>query len=149
MILNVTSNSRVIQDTLRKLHIRLVETIPLMTNLGGIIQSSARKRIAITKQSPSGQAWKPLSQRTVSERIAKGRDPLDILRRTSALINSIQLGEVTANRVTVGSPLEYAGKHQLGDAANRIPARPFLGLDDDDKEVLELAAVQHLESAIR
>jgi len=149
MILNVTSNSRIIQNTLRKLQLRLIETRPLMVNIGGIIQSSARKRIATTKQSPNGQAWKPLSRRTVAERIAEGRDPLDILRRTSALLNSIQLGEATASRVTVGSPLEYAGKHQLGDPANRIPARPFLGLDDDDKEVLELAAVQHLEVALR
>jgi len=148
MILNVTNDSHLVRDALRKLQLRLVDSRPLMGLIGAAFVQSARKRIAMTKQAPNGQAWRPLSQRTIAERAAEGRNTTDILRRTSALLNSIQIGELTANRVVVGTPLHYAGKHQFGDPANRIPARPFIGLSDEDKQDIEEVALSYVRAGI-
>lgn len=57
------------------------------------------------------------------------------LLNTGALRNSIQVGAVTKSSVTVGTNLPYAAIHQFGGMAGRgrkvrIPARPFMGLDD-------------------
>lgn len=80
------------------------------------------------QQSPSGVAWKPLSQRTINMRRKgpKKSRSIQILRDTGTLMNSI--GFRAGNGwCECGTNVEYARKHQFGIG---VPARPFLGLSE-------------------
>jgi len=87
-----------------------------------------RQRIAQEKTSPDGQPWRPWSLATLRQRTRDGTLAGGLLNRTGALINSIQY-KLTGFSLTVFSSATYAKYLQLG--TNRMPARPFLGWNQD------------------
>lgn len=107
-------------------------------------------------RAPDGTPWPPLSPVTLMMEVkakerAKGRrlTPREVHRithrkplvRESRLKNSISW-KVVGNRIYVGTNLEYARIHQFGGYAGRgrkvrIPARPYLGLTEEDREEAE------------
>ena len=55
----------------------------------------------------------------------------------------------TTDRLEFGTDRKYGATHQFGDPRRNIPARPFLGLSDDDhREVLDILQ-EHLRDALR
>ena len=107
-------------------------------------------------RAPDGSLWPPLSPATLAkevrprDRLKRGgisaaaqrrvalRKPLVV---TARLKNSISW-KVAGNRIYVGTNLEYARIHQFGGYAGRgrkvrIPARPYLGLTEEDREEAE------------
>lgn len=107
-------------------------------------------------RAPDGTPWPPLSPATLAkevrprDRLKRGgisaaaqrrmalRKPLVV---TARLKNSISW-KVVGNRIYVGTNLEYARIHQFGGYAGRgrkvrIPARPYLGLTEEDREEAE------------
>lgn len=109
---------------------------PLLAEIGSALEDSSRKRF-VSQESPDGVSWAPLSEFTLSRK-KSGR----ILYESGDLHDSIKF-ELGADFVQiVAGPTEYAATHQFGRADNRlfggplapIPARPFLGLSDDDQD---------------
>ena len=137
-------------DQLNTLVSRLgaAETEELLTEIGGILAESTRERIYETKTSPDGAPWVP------------NREGTSILLRTGDHLYGSIAFIATNSEVEVGSNWEYAHVHQFGMTirpvrAKRlvfrvggevwrarsvtIPARPFVGLSDDDEaEVIRL-----------
>lgn len=76
-----------------------------------------------TETAPDGTKWRPLSPRTASKRVGKGRRRgFDhILRVTTRLYQSVSY-EVLTDGVQWGSNLAYARIHQLGGTID-MPAR--------------------------
>jgi phage virion morphogenesis protein len=122
------------------------DTEPLMTDIGATLESSTRERIEETKTSPDGAAWPPNREGT-STLLATGRH----LRDSVAFIAS-------ASSVEVGASWEFAHIHQFGATISpknarflsfvsggkrvvakkvTIPARPFVGLSDQDARKVE------------
>ena len=115
---------------------------PAMKDIGEYLLRTTRERFADEK-GPDGTPWAPLSEHT------KRRKKRNVER---VLTEHGYLGGTLAYRagpqeVEVGSPLVYAGTHQFGAEKGAfgsgggspipwgdIPARPFLGLSDDDRE---------------
>ncbi|MCY4123519.1 MAG: phage virion morphogenesis protein, partial [Acidobacteria bacterium] len=91
---------------------------------------------------PDGKAWKP-SRRAVEE---GGQTLVD----KAFLRNSIT-HVASAGGVDVGTNVIYAAIHQFGSGGlerpKNIPARPFLGLDDDDADAIERLVLARLASA--
>lgn len=109
-----------------------------------------------TKTAPDGSAWKTLSPLTQQ---LKGND--NILIGKNNLLDSITSYSTDSSAV-VGTAADYAATHQFGATIRpkngqylrfgnerggasltsvTIPARPFIGLsDDDEREILDLAA---------
>ncbi|NJL32993.1 MAG: phage virion morphogenesis protein [Chloroflexaceae bacterium] len=129
------------------------DTEPLMTDIGAVLESSTRERIEETKTSPDGAAWPP-NRAGTSTLLATGRH----LRDSVAFIAS-------ADHVEVGAAWEFAHVHQFGatiSAKNArllsfmaggqrvfakqvtIPARPFVGLSDQDGRKVERLATDWL-----
>lgn len=89
-----------------------------------------------------------------------GKKPL--IGETKQLSTKI-FSRATAHSVEVGSPLEYAGVQHFGAKQGEfgrsrrggpipwgdIPARPFLGLSDDDQAAVLDILQDHLERALR
>lgn len=107
-------------------------------------------------RAPDGTPWPPLSLATLEkevrprDRLKRGGISAAAQRRmalrkplvkTVGLKNSISW-KVVGSRIYVGTNLEYARIHQFGGYAGRgrkvrIPARPYLGLTEEDLEEAE------------
>lgn len=85
---------------------------PTYRAIGSYLVSSTQRRFE-TKVDPRGRTWTPLGLRTIKERIRLGSEPDDILVREGDLRRTIVSSADDAH-VEVGSPLVYAGIHQLG-----------------------------------
>jgi phage virion morphogenesis protein len=113
--------------------------------LGAFAVSAAEERITSTRAAPDGTPWaawsenyaatriKIVQRKSGSKKIKKGtllRDSNLLLRRLTYHVNG-------AESVEAGSNLVYAAIHQFGGTDEMparlaaIPARPYLGLSDD------------------
>lgn len=130
---------------------------PLMANIGRLLEASARDRIEATNTTPEGVPW-PVSLRAQED----GGKTLFEKGRLAASLHNIP----DRNSVEVGSNLIYAGVHQdgatilpvNGDAlvfklANgrtvtvgsvTIPARPYLGVSEQDAADIDKAVAHYL-----
>ena len=95
------------------------------------------------------ERWPPLARSTIKQREKQGHWPGKILQRTGSLASSVS-SESDTHSASVGTNKPYAAIQQFGGLAgrnksSRIPARPFLALDEDDlKEIIEV-----LEEALK
>lgn len=135
--------------------------------VGEALVSSTRERFR-TSRDPTGRPWKSLSERTVqagfkkkdytkSGRLRKGVAEREakrkILVQSARLKNSVS-SDADSTRVAVGSNLDYARIHQQGGDAGRgkkvsIPARPYLGVSDDDQREIERLTERFLKEPFR
>lgn len=128
------------------------DTQPLMEHLGGVLETQVDERFD-SQQGPDGERWSP------SARVKSGGGSKTLTDR-AIMRNSIHS---IANRtsVEVGTNIKYAGVHQGGATIRaktskglrfqlpgglgwrrvmevEIPARPFLGLSQDNtSEILD------------
>lgn len=114
---------------------------PALVSIGEILKESTQKRFMSTT-APDGSAW--LLNSVLSTLLYKDGDRP--LTDDGTLGNTINYQILDANSVAVGSPMEYAAMQQFGGTKSEfpnlwgdVPARPFLGLSDDDsKQILEM-----------
>nr|WP_281171250.1 phage virion morphogenesis protein [Maridesulfovibrio bastinii] len=116
-------------------------TQELMDAVGDTLRTSVVQRFK-TGIGPDGKKWKP-SQRAIKQ---SGQT----LVKNKVLMESIDY-EATPQMVCVGSNEVYARIHQLGGEAGRghkvkLPARPYLGIDDEDRAEIKALMVEHLKS---
>ncbi|MBN7785138.1 phage virion morphogenesis protein [Ponticoccus gilvus] len=139
----------------------------LMDVIGAVLVNGAVERISTTNVSPEGAPW-PKSLRAQLGGADEGEPGAGnagpTLHDSGRLMRSItSLAEPA--RVSVGSNLIYAGVHQTGatirpkaakalffSLANgdkvvansvKIPARPYLGISQDERADIEEASLQH------
>lgn len=107
-----------------------VDLTPLMDDIGLALETTTDERFD-TGRAPDGSAW-PKGAKLAGKTLI-----LDGFLKNSIGDSRI----VTANSVTIGSPLEYARAHDQGYPEGNLPKRQFLGLGDDDPETIgELSA---------
>lgn len=70
-------------------------------------------------------AWKPLSARTIAQRIHAGFGAGPILQRTGKLKSSFRQTKLNKNELNIGSNSRYFQFHQLG--GKRLPQRQMIG----------------------
>lgn len=105
----------------------LEDLLGRMSDTRGFYASVGERLLASTKDrfreqnAPDGTPWTPLRPKTIKERERKKLTPIAILRARGYLAGSInyQAGD---DEVRIGSPVEYAGIHQLGGTIE-IPSR--------------------------
>lgn len=142
---------------------RLIERVEhpdlAMREIGERLTESTRARFA-TSTAPDGSRWEPNAQTTIIGHLA-GRGGFSkktgkVTARGSALAmnkrplvasgllqDSIHWGLIDGGRgVEIGTDRfadrweAGAAVHQFGSRDGRIPARPFLGVSDDDRETI-------------
>ena len=154
--IDVTVDNGEVSAALSALSQRLGDPRPLMQTIGEYLVVSTKERFP-AGVGPSGVPWPENSPVTLARK--KGNRPL--IGETKRLGDEILIALGT-DYVEVGSNLGYAAVQQLGAAQGAfgrtkrngpipwgtIPARPFLGLSDDDAtHVLDIVQ-EHLESVI-
>lgn len=149
MPVSLTGDLKRLHRDLRRLSITSLR--PVANRIGEHLVSSTIRRFN-EQRGPDGTPWPPLAASTVlgeirrSDRTRKGalrkRSQARLMRRkilirTARLRNSISY-RVQGTEIAVGTNVIYGRIHQLGGEAGSktrrvlIPARPFLGISDDD-----------------
>ena len=150
MASNIGIEVRVDDREIRRALQRLVDAgqdlRPAFREIGEYLDLATRERFD-RAQAPDGTRWAPLKPRTLKRKQRRKR-PLDILVDSGDLRDLMRY-HVTADRLEFGTDRKYGATHQFGDPRRNIPARPFLGLSDDDRrEVLDILQ-EHLRIALR
>ena len=161
--ITVTFEDREVAEALHRMASRSRDMTPVMRDIGEHLLNTTRERFD-NAQAPDGTPWAPLSEVT-KQRKGRGGHPGNaekILIESGALHTHGLVYQVGRDKVEVGSPLEYAGTQQFGAARGAfssmskgapipwgdIPARPFLGLSDDDGKEIVAIINHHFERAI-
>lgn len=124
-------------------------------------QAIARAQSTKAWQRAKEKGRQSIEQRYVQRHVAGGK----ILQRSGDLKKSIEIGHVGDSYVEIGSSLPYARIHQLGGVVRpkrhrflfvptaggflrlreaRIPARPFLMVQDEDMRAIVLATRDYI-----
>lgn len=113
---------------------------PMLWDLANAGESQTRRRIEVEKQGPNGERWPEWSPDYAATR----HGGQSLLESTGALLDSLT-AFADAQTAGWGTNVTYAAIHQFGGKAGRrqtaeIPARPYLGVSDDNlKELLDIA----------
>lgn len=124
----------------------------LMTKIGQAMKGQTVRRFH-AGVSPEGEAWAPVKNPRKDSKGQPRKGAAKPLVDTGRLRNSISFS-ASAFDVHVGSNVVYARIHQLGGQAGRgrkvtIPARPYLGLSEEDQEEIAALVQEHLEGSFK
>lgn len=148
----------VMRDTAtpRLLALSALEQSELVTSLARRVQEQTRRRIRVSKTSPDGIPWKP------------NRAGTSTLLAAGALLRSIDF-LVDGGQAIIGTGLVYARIHQRGGkivpkskkalrfvAGGKVvfarsvtmPARPYMGVSDEDGREIEETASDFVEAIL-
>lgn len=120
----------------------------LMGHLTQCVANQNKERFE-TQIDPKGvpwKAWHPAYAKTVKNPNAS------ILRQSGALQRSIASQAFGPKVGIVGTKLAYAKQHQYGGKTDRgwhVPARPFLGISESDREELRELAKSWMKERVR
>jgi len=155
-----------LKESLDRAMAGIAESQGLMTKIGMAMKGQTLRRFQ-AGAGPDGKAWK-VSQRAAG-RQAKGKRDKNgrflpgsgkkskgrgqTLLDTGRLRNSISFS-AGALDVHVGSNVAYARIHQLGGQAGRgrkatIPARPYLGVGEEDRKEIANLVAEHLAGSFK
>ncbi|MDH1055605.1 phage virion morphogenesis protein [Aquipseudomonas alcaligenes] len=143
-------DTRSIEASLKRLEWAVGDLRPALKNIGEALLKSTDQRFA-DRQSPDGEDWQDNSD--VTEAIKGFNEPLVGVERNLTLRDGNNY-QVQGGTLIVGNTLEYAAMQQFGGNKSEfphlwgdIPARPFIGLSDDDRETIVEIITDHLAMA--
>lgn len=138
-MIKIEIHDRAVLDALTRLQSRTSDLSPLMHQIGGHLTETTKRRFD-TVTAPDGTRWEPNTEATILNYRGKGKKPLT--GKTGGQAGLMGTINYKAGRdfVEIGSPKEYAAMQQFGGQKSKfphlwgdIPARPFLGLSDQDR----------------
>lgn len=131
--IQVTINDTQLQGGISELTARLANLKPAFIDIGEYSLRKVRKRFD-TESAPDGSKWNELSEATIKAKTRRkltgkpyrtNAEPTAILKDTFTLRDSITY-QPTNSSVAIGTNIFYGGFNQS--------TRPFLGVDDQDRE---------------
>lgn len=152
LTINVSVDTRDALDYLGGMAERAANLAPVLKEIGVDLVESTQKRFS-TATAPDGAPWAPKSAVTLMNysRYFAGVSKKPLTGPTKALQTTINFVVNGPSSVSIGSPMVYAATMQYGAQQGEfglgvyktrngafpipwgdIPARPFLGLSDDD-----------------
>lgn len=107
--------------------------LELLEAVGAEVESQTHRRLRDEKESPDGEPWADWSENYAATR----HGGHSLLMGEGSLDESIQF-VASPDQVEVGTNLIYAAIQQFGgeEVGQPIPARPYLGLSDENREDL-------------
>lgn len=107
----------------------------LFLAIGEVLRKSTKARFS-KQQAPDGSPWQPLSPQYAAYKRKRGYGK-KILKMRGHL-RRIPTVQATDASVSIGSNRIYAAMHQYGGRTRfgQIPARPYLGISDEDEKAI-------------
>ena len=135
-----------ITSSLLKLGAALTDMSPVMASIGEALVASAKKRFP-EGVSPDGAKWAPKSKATRSPDPRPLFGPSKMLSSQIFAISSAESVEVGSNRV-YAAMMQFGGtKEAYPHLWGNIPARPFLGISDEDRTEVLATIADYLTAA--
>lgn len=136
-----TQGARVIGQALKRLKNRLNDISPVLERIGSYLTSETQFRFE-DGLGPDGRKWV----------IKKDGEPSH-LREKGHLMQSITYA-ISGDSVQIGTNVVYAPIHHLGGKTGRnhsadIPARPYLGLSNNDEFEIQNIIAEYIKKSIR
>lgn len=141
-MIEIDYKDRSVLNALRRLDDRLGNLKPAMRDIAGVLADASERAFQDEADPATGAPWAPLTEATVGMR----GDAHPILQRSGQLAASIS-PDWGRDFAAAGTNKVYAAMHQFGGTTaadsmipgKDIPARPFLGLGDEDRdEILDI-----------
>lgn len=118
----------------------LIEPAVITNTVAGIVESQTRRRIQDEKEAPDGTPWADWSPGYAETR----HSGHSLLQGEGELLDTI-FGEQRGDDAVVGSPMIYAATQQDGSEDGDTPARPLLGVSDDNASEIEGVVIAYLQ----
>ena len=128
---NVTGGLRALSD-------RVNDMQTVFADIGEYLLLSHSERWA-RQESPEGRGWKELDRdylQSKRKRESRGRNKILVLNEYLREGLRYQASNTT---LEFGTDSEYGRTHHQGDDSRNIPARPWLGVSDEDNQ--EISAI--------
>lgn len=105
----------------------------LFLAIGEVLRKSTKARFS-KQQAPDGSPWAPLSPQYAAYKRKRGYGKKILKMR--GYLRGIPTVQATDVSVSIGSNRIYAAMHQYGGRTRfgQIPARPYLGISDEDEQ---------------
>ncbi|MDB5658323.1 MAG: phage virion morphosis protein [Cypionkella sp.] len=167
-MITVEINDAEVQAALNGVAAALSDGTAMMNEIGMFLVKQTKDRFP-EQVSPDGAAWAPRSAVTLARYKKQGKPFGGILHLSGQMARSI-FHDYDQNSVRIGSPEPYAAVQQFGAAQGafgafmgkdkkgrdhfhhlpwgNIPARPFLGLSEDDREGILAIISETLAAAL-
>jgi len=149
-MINIQMDNDEVLRGLSELSRAISDLTPAFREIGEFMAESTKQRFE-SQTDPDGNTWQLNKASTLAR---KGNKPT-LTGETGVLMDTINW-QLTNDGVEIGSPMEYAAMQQFGGTKSEfpflwgdIPARPFLGVSDDDADELLNIITHHLETALR
>jgi len=130
---------------------------PALKLIGRKLVESTEQRF-IDKKGPEGTPWQGNAESTIAQKgfdwpLIGGKQAGDSGRRTQ-LLQHMNHAEVADKVLTVGNVMEYSAIQHFGGKAGRghkvaIPARPFIGLSREDRQMVAEQIGDAIERAVK
>ena len=143
MTIDIELDDKAVRRALRRIAGALADPSPAMRAIATHLADRAEDAFE-TEASPGGMPWPALKPATERARKRSGHVPITILQRSGALVRSI-LADWSDTEAVAGTNLVYAATHQFGDPERNIPARPFLGVSEQDNRFIVDTLVRHID----
>lgn len=157
--LRITSNGALEAFDARLRRLQALDLSEMLESVGSVVESQTRRRITDEKTSPEGVPWAEWQESYAGHQHGRNKGHKahpgqlseagghSILELSGDLKDSIQF-DVQGDSVIIGSNLIYARVHQEGFAEKNIPARPYLGLSDENRDEVEQMVRDFIEEAL-
>ncbi|MEX0617539.1 MAG: phage virion morphogenesis protein [Pseudohongiellaceae bacterium] len=158
--LRIEENIDIAVDLMRRIEQNMGSTRPAMLDIGEHLQGSVEERFR-TETDPEGNPWEPLSEFTKAN---KRNDKILTESGGSGLRGSLHYSASNTS-LEQGTNKIYAAIHQFGGTIRakgsgglaigsekgafaivkqvEIPARPYLGLSAEDRQVIDEILIRH------
>jgi phage virion morphogenesis protein len=163
-LISVNVDDSKLKGVLNLLISRAQNLQPAFAIIGKILRDSVRENF-IAGGRP--EKWTPLKDSTLLNLITKRKDgkirlnkkgglykkdinrvaDKKILIESRQLMRSINYRESKDN-VEIGTNVDYAATHQFGDAQKRIPARPYLMIQNEDVVLISETLKDYLDEGL-
>jgi len=152
-IIEIQIDDAEVRAELRRLLAKLHDFTPFFNDVGEQLLNSTRERFR-SQRAPDGAPWAPLSP---AYRARKPKHK-DLILTLNGYLRGTLAKRADKDSLRIGTPMIYGAVHQFGATRGAfgrtrygvpvpwgdIPARPFLGLSDDDRNDLLDALNEYL-----
>jgi len=142
-IINITYDDQAVKDRLKRLAQVAGDISPALTEIGEHLIRSHQQRFA-DGVDPEGNDWEPLAESTLAR---KKKNADKVLIEHGDLMGSLHYNN-NGHELEFGTNLIYGATHQFGREGDGIPARPFLGISDDDQREIVNIIDDHILTAM-
>ena len=153
-MIDIRYDDREVRRGLNRLLRAAEDLSPAMREIAAHLVDSSEQALEDQADPAEGVHWAPLAEGTVAERRRQGYGgDRPVLERSGDLFRSI-VGEHDETSAVAGTNLAYAALHQFGGKPGMppgpaaVPARPFLGVGDDHREMILETIREHLRRAV-